>query len=209
MKRMTVTLVVGLFALMLALPRSAAADIQFGIKVGGNIAKITGSDVSNIEGTLKSKVGFVGGVFLAFNIGRIITIQPEINYTMKGAERTYTDSDITYNEKLYSNYIEIPVLLKIRIPIPGISPVVFAGPAVGYKLNEKATLDGVNETLVNEMFEKLDYGAIFGAGLDFGRHFMLDVRYSLGMEKVVKAIEGETSANIKNGVWSASIGFAF
>ncbi len=34
----------------------------------------------------KSTVGFCGGVFLELNFGRILTIQPEVLYTMKGAD---------------------------------------------------------------------------------------------------------------------------
>lgn len=59
------------------------------------------------------------------------------------------------------------------------------------------------------MLENLDYGAIFGVGLDFGRHFMIDVRYSLGLKKVLTAIEGQTQPDIKNGIWSATVGIAF
>jgi hypothetical protein len=38
---------------------------------------------------------------------------------------------------------------------------------------------------------------------------MLDVRYSLGMQKVIATIEGEVQPDFKNGVWAATIGIAF
>jgi hypothetical protein len=38
---------------------------------------------------------------------------------------------------------------------------------------------------------------------------MIDVRYSLGLQKIITAVEEETSPDIKNGVWSATIGIAF
>ena len=205
MKRLiTILVICGIIGLA-ALPQPAAAAIQFGIKVGGNIAKPTGADTHDPVATLKSRVGFTGGIFLAFNFGRILTIQPEIVYTMKGA--SYVALDDSYTDKLYANYIEIPLLLKLRIPIPVIQPFVFAGPSVGFKLSEKHERDGVPFSDI--LFKNNDYGAIFGAGVNLGRNFMIDVRYSLGLQKVLHTIEGEVEPDYKNGVWSGTIGIAF
>src|SRR5512135_3751890 len=106
--------VAGLLCLLLA-PQAARADVQFGLHGGVNSAKLTGSDVVDLNETLKSKVGFVGGVFVAFNLSSMFTIQAEVNYTMKGVSATFTDLDVEVSEKLYSNYIEIPLLLKLKI----------------------------------------------------------------------------------------------
>ncbi len=209
MKRLMTVLVIAAFAGLMALPQPAAAGVQFGIKLGGNMAKVTGADAQDIEGTLKSKVGFTGGIFLAFHLGRVVTIQWEALYTMKGASFEYTDLEDTYTEKLYGNYIEIPLLLKITIPTPVIQPFVFAGPSVGFKLSEKIQINGEDIPLEEKLLKNNDYGAIFGAGLNLGRNFMLDVRYSLGLQKVIDTIEGETPVDVKNGVWSATIGIAF
>ena len=200
-------LVIGAIVGLAALPQPAAANVQFGIKAGGNMAKPTGADAQDPLATLKSKVGFMGGIFLAFNFGKVVTIQWEALYTMKGA--TYVALDDSYTDKLYSDYIEIPLLLKIKIPLPIIQPFVFAGPTVGFKLNEKLTSDGTEVPLTEALLKNNDYGAIFGAGLNLGRNFMVDVRYSLGMQKVISTIEGEVQPDFKNGVWAATIGIAF
>jgi hypothetical protein len=211
MKRLTTVLALATFALLLGLPRPAAADIQFGLKAGGNLANLSGADVDAVSDTLKTKVGFVGGVFLALNFGKVVTIQSEVLYTMKGASFEYTELDETYSGKLYGDYIEIPLLLKIRFPMPGIQPFVFAGPSVGFKLGEKITFEGETIELPEgeSFFENNDYGAIFGAGLGLGRKLHLDVRYSLGLKKVIAMAEGETPLDVKTGVWSATLGFAF
>ncbi|MGB4705226.1 MAG: porin family protein [Candidatus Saccharicenans sp.] len=174
---------------------------------GASAAKLTGADVQDLEGTIKNKLGFTAGIFLAINIGKIITIQPEVLYTMKGSQ--IEDPLGEYTGKLYGDYVEIPLLLKIRIPTPGIQPAIFAGPSVGFKLKEKLQINGEDVPLEERLLENNDYGAIFGAGLDFGRHFMIDVRYSLGLKKVLTAIEEGTQPDVKNGVWSATIGIAF
>jgi hypothetical protein len=210
MKKLTVALVIGAFACLLAMPGPAAANVQFGIKAGGNMSTITGADAQNIETTLKHKVGFVAGVFVAFNMGSVFTLQIEGLYTMKGVDGTYFDPDTStaYNEKLSANYVEIPLLLKFRIPTPLVSPFVFLGPAVGFKLSEKVTMLGETSTTAG-FFKKNDYGAIFGGGLNIGSHFQLDVRYSMGLQKVVAIVVGDAPYDVKNGVWSGTIGIAF
>lgn len=207
MKKLLSGLVIAVFAGLLALPQTAAADVQFGLKAGGSMARPTGADAQDPTATLKNKVGFQGGLFLALNFGRVVTVQWEVLYTMKGA--TYQTLDDSYTDKLYADYIEIPLLLKFRIPTPGIQPFVFAGPSVGFKLNEKLTSNGEEVPLAEKLLKDNDYGAIFGAGLEFGRSLALDLRYSLGLQKVVSTVEGETAPDFKNGVWSASIGIAF
>ena len=207
MKRLMTVLVIAAIVGLAALPQPAAANIQFGIKAGGNMAKPTGADAQDPLATLKSKVGFMGGIFLALNFGKVVTIQWEALYTMKGAN--YVALDDSYTDKLYSDYIEVPLLLKIKIPLPVIQPFVFAGPTVGFKLNEKLMSNGEEIPLTEALLKNNDYGAIFGAGLNLGRNFMLDVRYSLGMQKVIATFEGEVQPDFKNGVWAATIGIAF
>ena len=207
MKRLMSVLVIAALAGLLALPQPAAAGVQFGIKAGGNIAKPTGVDAQDPLATLKNKVGFTGGIFLALNFGRVVTVQWEALYTMKGA--TYVALDDSYTDKLYADYIEVPLLLKLRIPLPVIQPFVFAGPSVGFKLQEKLQENGVDVPLTQKLLKNNDYGAIFGAGVNLGRSFMIDVRYSLGMQKVISTVQGEVQPDFKNGVWSASLGIAF
>jgi hypothetical protein len=209
MRKLTVALVIGAFACLLAIPTPATAGVQFGIKGGGNMAKVTGQDAQDINTTLKNKVGFVAGVFVAFNMGSVFTLQLEALYTMKGVTMEVTDVSTTYIEKIYGNYIEIPLLLKLRIPTPLVSPFVFAGPAVGFKLSEKLNVDGTDVPLGEALLKNNDYGAIFGGGLNIGSHFQIDVRYSMGLQKVISTLEGETPLDIKNGVWSATVGIAF
>jgi len=207
MKKLTLAIVLAAFIGLLAMPAPASA-IQFGLKAGANAANLTGQDAQDINTTLKNKVGFVGGIYLNFPVGSVFSIQLEGLYTMKGVTMTITDVT-TYTGKLYANYIEVPVLLKFRIPTPGISPFVFAGAAASFKLSEKLTQDGQDVPLTEALFKNNDYGAIFGGGLNIGGHFHMDLRYSMRLEKVISTVEGETPLDIKNGVWSATIGIGF
>jgi hypothetical protein len=206
MKKLTIVLVIAAVTCLLALPQPAAAGVQFGIKAGGNMAKPTGADADDIGDTLKTKVGFVGGVFIAFNLSKSFSIQTEVLYTMKGATFEYTDVEETVEEKLYGDYIEIPLLLKFKFLSGGIQPFIFAGPYVGFKLSEKLEVMGEEIPMEEAILKNNDYGAIFGGGLQLGSKFHLDVRYSMGLQKVIDDVE---DIDFKNGVWSATVGFAF
>jgi hypothetical protein len=206
MKRLRTVLVIGLLAGLLA-PPPARADIRIGVKAGGNVARPTGLQAWDPSAPLKSKSGFTGGVFLARNFGRYVTVQWEVLYTMKGAVYTSPDGGVT--ETLTADYLEVPLLLKLRAPLAVIQPFVFAGPTVGFKLQEKLETNGEETPVSGPILKNNDYGAIFGAGLNLGPSFMFDVRYSQGLQKVVAVAEGDIPAGFKNGVWSMSLGIVF
>ena len=192
MKRNWTIFLIGAVVALLALPQSAAAGVRFGLKGGANIANVNGNWDETL-GDWKSTVGFCGGIFIELNFGKILTIQPEVLYTMKGAD--------TGDGKLKFDYIEIPVLLKLRIPTGSIHPFIFAGPAFGFSL--KALINGVE---ISDM-PAADYSAVIGGGLQLGRSIHVDVRYTMGLQKL--AIPDLGTIDLKNGVLSATIGLAF
>jgi hypothetical protein len=206
MKKLTLVLLIAAVTCLLALPQPVEAGVQFGIKAGANMAKPTGADAANLAETLKTKVGFVGGIFLAFNLSKSLTIQTEVLYTMKGASLEETDVDETIEGKLYGDYLEIPLLLKLKLGSGGIQPFLLAGAYAGFKLSEKLTVMGEEIPMEEALLKNNDYGAIFGGGLQLGHGFHVDVRYSLGLATVAEGID---NPDVKNGVWSATVGFAF
>ena len=107
MKKLGIGLVIGAVAAMLVLPSPAAAGVRFGIKGGANIANVNGNFGDNI-GDWKSTVGFCAGIFVELNLGRILTIQPEVLYTMKGADTVVEEGDLSGTGKLRFDYIGYP-----------------------------------------------------------------------------------------------------
>jgi hypothetical protein len=192
MKKLGMILVIGVFAGALVLPQPAAADVRLGLKAGANVANVNG-DFADSLANWKSTVGFCGGIFIELNFGQVLTIQPEVLYTVKGAD--------TGEGKLKFDYLEIPILLKIRIPTGSIHPFVFAGPAFGFKL--KALLEGIE---IEDM-PKSDYSAVFGGGLQLGHSIHIDARYTMGLQKL--AVPDLETIDLKNGVLSATLGLAF
>ena len=214
MKRLIAIIATGILALMLLLPNaSSAVETKGGIKIGVNSARLSGDDVEDWVGEgIQSRMGFCVGGFITFNITEVFAIQPEVLYTMKGAK--YTEADFKIVAQL--TYLELPVLAKFSIPTQGnIKPIIFAGPAVALKLSGKwkETWDGETETYDLDEMKGMDFGLVFGAGVDFGLgesvkgKLTVDLRYTLGLTNFAEIDEEDVKA--KNGVFSLMVGFSF
>lgn len=165
-----------------------AQETKFGAKAALNIATLTG-DV----GDASSLVGFQIGGFAEIKISEKFALQPELMYSGQGAS-----SDVDGDLKL--NYINIPVMAKYYVAK---SFSLEAGPQIGFLLSAKA--EGVD---VKEFFESVDFGLNLGAGYDFTDKFSAGLRYNFGLSNVAKT-ESEDNTDIKNGVFSLSVGYKF
>lgn len=180
-----------------------------GIKAGLNIANY------NSDYQFDYKIGFCAGGFITLDINNIISIQPEILYTMKGAKsenvllsESSPEPIGTYWQHDYLNYLEFPVLIKLRLTNKNyVNYSLFYGPALSIKLSSKYKTDEPsigNGDIDNA--KTTDYSMVIGGGLDFNiSNFLLtfDIRYVLGFKKWPQRID------IKNNVFSFLFGCSF
>ncbi len=219
MKKLTALAVACAVAGLLLLPQvSSAAQPKFGLKVGLNSADITGADLaafeSLFEAPFKPKIGFCGGGFVVFALSKGMAIQVEALYTQKGAKAEgmidLGAGPEPFTVSWNTDYIEIPVLFKYVFETKGnLKPVLFAGPSVAFKMTAKlkASVQGQSDEMNIPGFKSTDFGLVFGGGLDIGPKIRVDLRYILGLTKLVD-MDG-TTADIKNGVFSLMVGYAF
>jgi len=203
-KRMTIIFTLGL---LVSISTVYAQGITGGLKAGMNIAKFHEDDVAGRS--FKSKMGFCAGGFITFKVANIVAIQPEVLYTQKGTKWEEVFMGGTWNINL--NYLEIPVLFKVIMPIQGmIKPHLFVGPYFAYNLTAKVKTYyyGQSEEIdVDEETKDGDFGAVFGGGIDFGLpagKIVFDARYSLGLTTI-----DEEGSDVKNNVFSFMLGYAF
>lgn len=196
-------------ALVAATSMVYAQGITGGLKAGMNIANIHGDDVEDFG--YESKTGLCVGGFVAFNVANIVAIQPEVLYTQKGAKYEDEFFDGTYTLGL--DYLEIPVLLKVIMPVQGmIKPHLFVGPYFARNLTARTAWEEngqSDEENVSEYVEDSDFGTVFGAGIDFGLpagKIVFDARYSLGLTSIDASGD---PADIKNKAFSFMLGYAF
>lgn len=211
-----------------------SARTSFGLKTGLNIANLTGKDVDIVAEGLKSKLGINGGVFVNLGISNVFSIQPELLYSQKGWKIEIEDKGdmfgnnytIFYSGIYKYNYIDIPVLVVLSIPVSeNFTPKLFLGPSLGINLSAKGKLsikvdysqeleehgftdyEEDDEADLKEFTKTTDYGLVTGVNFEISG-FIIEARYSLSLNTFFALEEGE-EYDIRNSVVSIMIGYSF
>jgi len=200
-------LLAGVLAITFLIPQAQA---QVAIKAGVNYASISESasleEYESLEN--KSVAGFQAGLSFDLGLSSMFTIQPELLFIQKGGKSTYVfNADNKVVSRLYYNYVEVPVLAKLKFyQEDGGGLYVLGGPFIGLAISGKSktttTLLG-NTTTSEDDFNfdndteaerqrRTDWGVSFGAGVKFG-HMFLDARYNLGINNLL-----DSDANNQN-----------
>lgn len=189
---------------LLAVTATFTTNAQVAIKAGINYASISESATEPTYDDIErvSVVGAQAGLAFDLNLSEVFTIQPEILYIQKGGKSTYKlDDNNKIVDRIYLNYIEVPVLAKLKFYGDEGSGFYFvAGPFAGLALSgrqeRETTLLGVTTesdrtfTFDNddpdERERRLDWGMSFGGGVKFNA-FLIDLRYNLGINNILDA----------------------
>ncbi len=184
-----------------------AQSLSFGPKLGFTSTTFAGNDVSDDTDPLG---GFVGGVFFKYaGESNIFALQPEILYHQKGA----VDMEGGTGTKLNVDYLEVPILLKVQIPVgETFFPHIYAGPYGAFELDNNFTsqvsifgFTFANNTMAQ--VQDFDYGAVVGGGFDIqleSFYLGLDARYGIGMQRILSL--GGDRQDIKNRNFSLMLG---
>ena len=184
-----------LTSLMLALICSTgllAQGIDFGVKAGANIAnqKISGDyDIDT-----KAIVSFHGGVFVVWMFTEQLGLQPELLLSMQGSK----EKDATYDYKINTNYVNIPVLVRYNI---NDMFSVHAGPQFGILVSAKEEFDGEKEDIKDD-FKTMDVGLAIGAEANLPvPNLGVGLRYIIGLTNVLTDDGSFDDTELKNGVF--------
>lgn len=197
--------------------RANAQIPSFGVKAGLNLANVYGRDASKPFPGNEIKPGLVVGAYMTYSFVPLLSIQPEVLFSMKGTKGTqtppYSTVPIDYTQTF--NYIEVPVLLKLNLPVgPALpfSPTLFAGPDFAFNVasKEELTYQGAPSSVTMDtkyLTRSFDFNVAVGLGGTIGigpANLGLELRYTFGTGSLLKAGEG----NVKNGVFAvmASVG---
>jgi hypothetical protein len=176
---------------------AAAKALMAGIKGGANLANLTGEDVFHNS----TSPGGIGGVFARYGLSDTWSLQPEVLYSMRGAE--FSTEGIE-NEQQFS-YLEIPVLARAAWrQEQTLRPSLFAGPSLGILLENKI-VEGAELDITDES-NGIDVGVIVGGGLDYALGagaLLFDVRYERGVTSWSEDLDS------KHSVVSFMIGYGY
>jgi hypothetical protein len=185
-------------ALAVGISATASAQARIGLKAGGSLTNITGADAGDSD----NKFGFHGGLVANFAFGDALALQPEVLFSMKGAQNPDDSKD-----KLNLNYIDIPVMLQYNA-----DGLFFeAGPQLGILASAKST-DGTNDSDVKEGFKTIDFGYAVGLGYKLESGPMIGLRYNGGIANIPKEINIGSStidAKVRNSAFQLYVGYMF
>jgi opacity protein-like surface antigen len=180
-------------AAVLAFSAGNAQEMKFGAKGGLNFA-------SSTDSSDKTKIGINLGLFANFGVTDKFSVQPELLYSVQGAQADYNGSTL----KLNLNYINIPVMGIFKVAD---AFSLQAGPQIGFLVG--ANLSGPGGSVdVIDSFKSVDFGINIGAGYDFTDNLSADVRYNMGVAGTAKNLTtGATDSNHR--VLSLNFGYKF
>ena len=187
-----------LTATLAAAPASAGLLPTYGIKAGANFANI---DLDELDSS--SKTGFVGGGFI--NLAwPIFNLQGELLYSTKG----FNDATIEgAKTSLSVHTIQIPALLKFKLPIPAVAPSAYIGPALSFTTKAEAT-DADGETFdVKDDLESSIWSLILGIDVTLMDRFIIDARYDMGLSSLSK--DSSEIGDVKGRTITVMVGIQF
>ena len=199
---LTLFLAVGLVGQAAAMPIGPSAAI--GVKGGVNLAKMSDLETLTTDGEISNdiKMGFIGGGFFTASFGPL-NAQIEGLYSVKGNEGTTLPGLNAWESKL--TYFEVPLLLKFQLPIPALSPYIYAGPSLAFLLKAETLDESVSTEWVDtkDDMKSTEWSLAIGGGVKIMK-FHVDVRYLMGLTELN---ETETVGNPLNDSKNRTVSF--
>lgn len=191
------------------------AQAQFGVKAGVNRAVLSG----NIGDGAEYQTSYQAGIFYEAKIFGPISLQPELLYSLQGAQarNLFRDQDWeSFDTKLH--YLTLPVLLKATI-----GPVfVEAGPQFSYLVSSqdkgRSNLNTFSSGLPQYLdfnrtngddYKKSDLGVALGAGIKLPLGLAVGARFTTSLNNIgdYRNISGVNDPELKNRVFQAYVSF--
>lgn len=173
-----------LAVLLFSINSYSQIGFSLGPKAGVTFTSFRGDQADDI----KSRTGWAGGLFANLSLLDFLSIQPEFLIHQKGATSRHNQ----YRNEIRVNYFEIPVLVKLRLPLgETVYPHIFAGPNFSYRVSGKYsstdTQNGDDRDISIDNVRRSDTGGIIGVGIDIegqGIFFTIDARYGFGFNEL-------------------------
>lgn len=192
-----------------AIPVSAQKSREgfaFGVKSGVNISNLlTEEGLAGDEGIgIGTRVGYVGGVFAEYKFTRCFYLSGDVLFSGKGF-KTKLPLNKEYQKACFRlNYMDFPVMANFYVwkgvvLKVGLQPSVLLASKVQWRGENVSTYD---------RFRHFDCSMPVGGGYDFENGLILDVRYSLGADCLLKTyVRDDCLCN--NSVFSLTAAFRF
>ena len=211
MKKFVITILISFFYITFF----NAQEIYFGPKVGVNLTHVMyDGDGESFYNNKQMQLSSHFGVFAEFTISDYFSVQPELLYSVKGAQFDLEGEDFYRSSHIFK-YLSLPIIAKYYVT-EEIS--VEAGPQVAYLLSAKNVetseiyVTGLGEEAASidmkENMQVFDVGVTAGVGYLTKTGFYISARYNLGLINAFNN-EPDITDTLKNGAVQLSFGFSF
>ena len=210
----------------LVVATGAFAQLNFGVKVGGNLATISGmtsedggldwGDLAKVTPSQSMKLGFNVGAWAEYMVMPMLGVQVELNYSTQGVNQQFdSKSDInisllnrTIDTKWSASYINIPILAKAHFA----NIAVYAGPQLGFATDfnsaSEVTTDGKTteyDPKAVEDYSSFDLSLVLGAQYRLTANIGIDARYNIGLTNVFPTLKNDEGEVTREGFGKQSV----
>lgn len=202
-------------AVMLAFAGTANAKIiNFGIKAGLNVNHLSfNKDFAKDLTSKSNSTGWEAGVMAEVNVPLVgLCFDASVMYArMNNSTQAYVADGSSYEvfngENVGKNFLMIPINIKYKFQVPGVSgivaPYLFTGPEFGIKL-DKNIKDAI-ETRTCQVAWNI------GIGLELVRHIQVGASYGFGINNIAKKALDTNAPDykVKNNYWTVTAAWLF
>jgi hypothetical protein len=195
--------------LLFLLPNLPSADAQPQMRFGLNAGVNFGNQSFSPEyfGNSKSyRLGFVVGTLAEIGFSEFWSIQLEPRYIQKGMKETGIPVTIDdpnpvgyVDQTIALDYLEVPVLLKVKFGTSDFRPFAFAGPSIAFRLSARQNLEGYpingpTDSDLGSLYQSIDASFEIGGGTEYQISTFTamfgGVRYSMGLSNLSSSTIG-------------------
>lgn len=187
---------------------SKTTGIRIGLRAGANLSNVTKDADANFS--TGSKIGINAAAFLELPLASVFSIQPELQFSQKGFKNSGTFLGNAYEYKQTTNFIEIPVLAKIK-PVKNFG--ILVGPQFSFLTSTTTNFTTANASYESQVKQDNDnlrkniLGGVVGLEAN-AANFVVSLRYNVDFQ--TNNGDGTSSTpKYKNQVTSLSVGFIF
>jgi len=165
------------------------AQVGVGIYGGVNLSNITYNNGS-IEDASGSVAGYHFGMVLDLGLAKVLSIQTGLNLSQRGGRKIYSTGNNVYEYAYKPTYIDIPVLLNVKIPLGDFALHLAGGPYFSYGVagSRDATFNSVTITQKIDWddIKRTDMGLRLQARLMVGKALFVGAYYDQGLSNIAE-----------------------
>lgn len=208
-----------------------SAQYSAGARIGNTWNNVTSND---LNGTVdfKNMSNISMGAFYELGLGTHFSIQPEVNYNIKGFRSDVSKEDFTLfginlplggSAVTQIRYVDVPVLMKYKMGNTegGVKAYIMAGPSIGYALSGNIETRGkvlvdfkIADSPINlnsNNYKRTEVAGVVGAGIELPigerAKIFADARFAKSLTDVYEL--PVVGSRLRNQSFGIGVGVAF